>query len=57
MKRPFTYEKRAFGLLRDYFFIGKECFVVTVPEMAKCRFFKQHKGNTKFVVPKVTIGI
>jgi len=57
MKRPFTYEKRAFGLLRDYFFIGKECFVVTVPEMVKCRFFKQHKGNTKFVNPKVTIGI
>lgn len=52
-----NFEKRAFGLMRDYFFVGKESFVVPFRDMAKCKFFKRHGGNTKVINPKVTIGI
>jgi hypothetical protein len=58
MKRPFTYDKRAFGLLRDYLFIGKESFVVNLVDMKKCRFFRSSlAGGHRFTTPRVTIGI
>jgi hypothetical protein len=55
--RKLNFEKRAFGLMRDYFFIGNNPFVISFSELIKCKFFKRADGNTKVIKPKITIGI